>query len=86
MLTWHLSLCFTGVVKQSALPKFIHYKSVEPGCKHLEATLWPSLMSLEISRSKDGGKEDMEYLVRDFEETGGTEGPGKKCEGYNVEK
>lgn len=23
-----------GTTKQSALPKFIHYKSVEPGCKH----------------------------------------------------
>lgn len=28
----------------------------------------------------------MEKLVRDFEETQGTEGPGKKCEGYSVEE
>lgn len=40
----------------------------------------------EISRSKGGGKEDMENLVRYFEGTGDTEGPGKKCEGYSVEE
>lgn len=28
----------------------------------------------------------MENLVRDFEETRDTEGPGKRCEGYSVEE
>ena len=28
----------------------------------------------------------METLVSDFEETRGTEGPGKKCVGYSVEE
>lgn len=28
----------------------------------------------------------MENLVRDFEETRGTDGPGKSCEGYSVEE
>lgn len=27
----------------------------------------------------------MEELVRDLEQRGGTQGLGKKCEGYNVE-
>lgn len=40
----------------------------------------------EISRLKGGGKEDLENLVRDFEKTRGTGGPGKKCEGYSVEE